>query len=411
MKLRILQLIDSFDQGGSEQQALELTRQLHDCGRYEVFLASLKADGVLRSTVADLKLGDVPAYPLQNFYDRNAITQLRRFVQHLRSWRIDLLHTHDFYTNIFGMTAGRLAGVKVRIASRRETNGLRSIGQQQVQRLAYSLADQIIANSESVKQKLLEEGINEERITVVHNGLNLERFTPPPDVSHEVALRSLGVPGISDSFTSFVTIVANMRHDVKDYPMFLRAAQRVSKAVPKVGFLLAGEGELQESLKQLAAELELEGNTFFLGHCENIAQLLSVSDVCVLSSKAEGFSNSILEYMAAGRPVVATSVGGAKEAISENETGYTVLSGNGVLMAERIISLLRDPAKARLMGKQGRRVVEERFSSAALLRNTEALYERLFASKQATIDRVKQNSPETGKAGLAPAAWLKDSHR
>jgi len=382
MKPRILQLVDSFEQGGSEQQALELTRLLHDCGRYEVFLASLNSEGVLRRSVADLKLGDIPSFPLQSFYDRNAVTQLRRFARYLRVSRIDLLQTHDFYTNIFGMTAGRLAGVKVRIASRRETNGLRSPGQQRAQRLAYSLAHQIVANSESVKQKLLAEGIREDRITVVYNGLKLERFTPSADISREAALRRLGIHGISDSFTSFVTIVANMRHDVKDYPMFLRVAQRVNKAVPKVAFLLAGEGELQASYKQLATESELAGNTFFLGHCHNIAELLSVSNVCVLSSKAEGFSNSILEYMAAGRPVVATSVGGAKEAIIENETGYTVSSGNDVLMAERIISLLRDPVKARLMGSQGRRVVEERFSSAALLRNTEALYERLITAQQ-----------------------------
>ena len=399
MKLRILQLIDSFDQGGSERQALELTRLLHDSGKYEVFLASLKADGALRASVEDLKLGDVPSYPLQSFYDRNAITQLRRFAQHLRASRIDLLHTHDFYTNIFGITAGRLAGVMVRIASRRETNGMRSKGQLRLQRLAYSLANQIVANSEAVKQKLIEEGIKPERIKVVHNGIDLERITAPKNISRAESLRSFGV---TDSSKHFVTIVANMRHEVKDYPMFLRAAQRVSSAIPDVAFLLAGEGELQESLKQLAAQLEITSNAVFLGRAENIAELLSVSDVCVLSSKAEGFSNSILEYMAAGRPVVATSVGGAREAIVEGETGYTVPSGNDELMAGKIISLLRDPAKARLLGEQGRRVVEEKFSSQALLRNTEALYEALLAGKQATMELLKQNSSQVGKAGLPP---------
>jgi glycosyltransferase involved in cell wall biosynthesis len=377
--LRILQLIDSFDQGGTERQALELTRLLHHSGRHEVFLASLKAEGVLRASIADLKLGEVPIYPLTSFYNLNAMKQLRRFVHHLRESRIDLLHTHDFYTNIFGMTAGMLAGVKVRIASRRETNGMRSSGQQRVQRLAYSFAHQVVANSASVKQKLIAEGMKAERITVVHNGLNLERVAAPKNVSREETLRTLGV---TDPARRFVTIVANMRHDVKDYPMFLRAARRVNAAVPDVSFLLAGEGELQESLKQLARQLEIEASTVFLGRSENVAELLSVSDVCVLSSKAEGFSNSILEYMAAGRPVVATDVGGAKEAIVENETGYTVPSGNDELMAERIISLLRDPAKARLMGEQGRRVVSEKFSSQALLRNTERLYERLRSVSQ-----------------------------
>jgi glycosyltransferase involved in cell wall biosynthesis len=293
--------------------------------------------------------------------------------------RIDLLHTHDFYTNIFGMTAGLLAGVKVRVASRRETNGMRSRGQERAQRLAYSLAHQIVANAQSVKQKLIEEGVKANGISVVHNGINVERVMTPRNVSREETLRALGV---SDSSKRFVTIVANMRHEVKDYSMFLRAAQRVSKALPEVAFLLAGEGQLQESLKLLAEQLEIRDSTFFLGRSENVGELLSVSDVCVLSSKAEGFSNSILEYMAAGRPVVATDVGGAKEAIVENETGYTVPSGNDELMAERIVSLLRDPAKARLMGEQGRRVVSEKFSSQALLRNTEGLYERLLSVSQ-----------------------------
>ena len=377
MKQRVLQLVDSFDQGGSERQALELTRLLHDSGKYEVLLASLKAEGVLRASIENLKLGDVPSYPLTSFYDVNAMKQLRRLVQHLRSSRIDVLHTHDFYTNIFGMTAGLLAGVKVRIASRRDTSGMRSRGQTRAARLAYSLAHQIVANSEAVKQKLIDEGIKAERITVVHNGLNLERIKPSANVSREEILSGLGV---ADTSRQFVTIVANMRHAVKDYPMFLRAAQRMSKLMPDVGFLLAGEGELEGSLKQLAVELGIEGSTFFLGRAESVADPLSVSDVCVLSSRAEGFSNSILEYMAAGRAVVATDVGGAREAIVEGETGYIVPSGNDELMAERIMGLLRDPLKARSMGEQGRRVVEEKFSSQALLRNTEALYERLLTA-------------------------------
>jgi glycosyltransferase involved in cell wall biosynthesis len=391
MKPRILQLIDSFDEGGSERQALDQTRRLLESGKYDVFLASLKPAGVLRAETEKLKLGEIPSYPLKSFYGPNAIAQLRRFVAHLRQSKIDLLHTHDYYTNIFGMAAGALAGVKVRIASRRETGGMRTAAQIQLQKMSYALAHQIVANSESVRQQLIDEGIKSQRITVIHSGLDVDRVTAPAGVSRAETLSALGVGQSPDVFKQFVTIVANMRHEVKDHPMFLRAAQRVSKAMPEVAFLLAGEGELEESLNQLAKQLEIAGNTFFLGRCKNIAQLLSISDVCVLSSKAEGFSNSILEYMAAGRPVVATDVGGAREAIVENATGYIVPSGNEDLMAERIISLLRDPAKARLLGEQGRRVVAEKFSSAALLQNTEALYERLLAA-----NRV----PESGRPKL-----------
>jgi glycosyltransferase involved in cell wall biosynthesis len=127
--------------------------------------------------------------------------------------------------------------------------------------------------------------------------------------------------------------------------------------------------------------MDLDRSTFFLGRCENIAELLSISDVCVLSSKAEGFSNSILEYMASACPVVATDVGGAREAIVEDQTGYLVESGDDLTMAERIVSLLQGPEKARVMGERGRRVVEEKFSCAVQLRRTEELYEKLLMKR------------------------------
>jgi len=374
VKPKVLQLIDSFHQGGSERQALELTRLLHASGKYEVFLASLSAEGVLRESIADLNLGEIPTYPLQSFYNRNAVRQLRRFVQHLRAARIDVLHTHDFYTNVFGMAAGFLAGVKVRIASRRDTSGMRSPNQLRALKLAYSLAHQVVANSESVREALLVEGIKSQKITLIHNGLNLDRVSSAPNETGAVTL-PLEVSVVPENF---VTIVANMRHDVKDYPTFLRAAQRISQAVPNTGFLLAGEGELRTSIEQLAAQLGIAERTIFLGRCENISKLLNVSQVCVLASKAEGFSNSILEYMAAGRPVVATDVGGAREAIVDGETGYLVPAGNPTLMAERIISLLRDQARARAMGERGRQIVEEKFSLSALLKNTAALYDKLL---------------------------------
>src|SRR5205085_609874 len=102
------------------------------------------------------------------------------------------------------------------------------------------------------------------------------------------ALSALGINVDEAKSVRFVSIVANMRHEVKDYPMFLRAAQKVKQAVPDAMFLLAGEGELEEAFKSLARELGIYEATFFLGRCEKVAELLSISDACVLSSKAEG---------------------------------------------------------------------------------------------------------------------------
>src|SRR5688500_4096355 len=113
----VLQLIDSFHQGGSERQALQLTRLLSQSGRYRVHLASLSPEGSLKATIQDLGLGTIRSFPLTSFYNRNAIHQSRRFRDYLKSADIKILHTHDFYTNIFGMVSGGFARIPVRIAS------------------------------------------------------------------------------------------------------------------------------------------------------------------------------------------------------------------------------------------------------------------------------------------------------
>jgi glycosyltransferase involved in cell wall biosynthesis len=382
LKPVVLQLIDSFHQGGSELQAVQLTRLLHESDRFRVQLACLNPDGLLRAEIEDLNFDEIPSYPLNSFYDSNAVAQLRRFVRRLRAQKIDILHTHDFYTNIFGMTAGALARVPVRIASRRETSGMRSPSQKKAQSFAYSLAHQVVANSEAVRQQLVTEGLRADKVTVIYNGLNVERVSPQSPPTRAASLASLDLPDDLQG-RRFVTIVANMRHEVKDYPMFLRVASRVRETIPDAAFLLAGEGELTESIRAQAKELGLERNAFFLGRCEKLAELFAVSDVCVLSSKAEGFSNSILEYMAAARPVVATDVGGAREAIVEGETGYLVPSGDDATMADRIVSLLREPDKARAMGQQGRRIVAQKFSRETQLERTVELYETMLNQRRA----------------------------
>jgi glycosyltransferase involved in cell wall biosynthesis len=178
-------------------------------------------------------------------------------------------------------------------------------------------------------------------------------------------------------------MVANLKLEVKDHPTFLHAASIVRKAIPSVGFVLAGEGPLMAKTQALAKELGISADVYFTGRCERVADLLAVSDVCVLSSKAEGFSNSILEYMAASRPVVATDVGGAREAIIDGRTGFIVSPGDGTAMAVRLIELLQDPAKAREMGEEGRRIALENFSIDAQVSATEDLYDRLLAEAKA----------------------------
>lgn len=383
VKQNVLHLIDSFHQGGSERQAVQLVRLLHESGQYRMHVACLNGGGVLRGEVEDLGLGEIPEFRLTSFHDRNAFVQLSRLARLLRQRRIDVVHTHDFYTNVFGMAAATLARVPVRIASRRETLGMRSGAQKTVERIAYRLADAIVANAQAVRDQLIAEGVGARKIQVVYNGLDLARISLPPNLRRDEILPLFGLP----QGKRFVTIIANLRHQVKDHPMFLRAAKQVRAAISDAAFVLAGEGELMPQLRKLAAELGLTNDVFFTGRCEKVAELLSVSEICALSSKAEGFSNSLLEYMAAGKPVVATDVGGARETVIEGKSGYLVASGDDQAMAERLISLLRNPNQAREMGEHGRMMVENNFSCQAQLERTEGLYERLLSARSQSPPR------------------------
>ena len=372
MKANILHIIDSFEQGGTERQALQLVRMLHTQGGHEVHLACLQKKGTLLGEAEKLGLGEIAEYPLTSFYDLNFVRQVRSLVRFLRQNEISLIHTHDFYTNVFGMTAGTIARVPARIASKRETDGFRTAAQKRTERAVFRFAHQVIANSNDVRDQLIREGALAERIVTLHNGLDMTRFTPSAGVSRELTLKSFGLP--QDPDRRFVVIVANVNHPVKDHETFLRAAARVHAEAPASAFVVAGEGKLMSSLQEFAAQMGLARDVFFLGRCERVADLLSISDVCVLSSRAEGFSNSILEYMAAARPVVVTDVGGVREAVVEGETGYIVSVGDDEEMGDRITQLLRDPKRARAMGERGRSVVTEKFSCAAQLARIEQLY-------------------------------------
>ncbi|HYG10526.1 MAG TPA: glycosyltransferase [Pyrinomonadaceae bacterium] len=383
MKPNVLLFIDSFAQGGTERQVVQLARLLTESDRYRIHLACLSGEGVLRAEAERLGFTDIPEFPLTSFYDRNMLRQLRRCAAYLREREIDIVETHDFYTNIFGMTAATLARrPHARIASRRETDGTKTRKQKWVQQRAFALADCIVANAEAVRRELIRDGVPAAKIQTIYNGMDTSRVAPRPDLRRTDALALLGLPPQGER--RFVSIVANMRHANKDQATFLRAAQRVREVVPEAAFVLAGEGELRESLIALAAELGLADSAFFPGRCAHVPELLAVSEVCVLSSNGtEGFSNSIIEYMAAARPVVATDIGGAREAVVEGETGHIINPGDDAALAERIISLLGDPERARRMGERGLQVVKEKFSCAAQLERVENLYERLLAKKRA----------------------------
>jgi glycosyltransferase involved in cell wall biosynthesis len=150
---------------------------------------------------------------------------------------------------------------------------------------------------------------------------------------------------------------------------------------PDAVALLVGDGSGRRELEARAGAMGLQGSLRFLGSRLDVPEILRVVDILVHPSLEEGFCNAILEAMAAGKPVVATAVGGNPEAVMEGETGLLVPPGDGPALAEAIGWLLDRPEQAAAFGHAGRRRVVERFELSRMVKQYEAVYDRLLAAK------------------------------
>ncbi|MFV0387764.1 MAG: glycosyltransferase family 4 protein [Pyrinomonadaceae bacterium] len=371
MKKNVLQLVGSFNQGGSERQAVQLIELLKTQTEHEIFVATLSKEGSLLDEVTKLGISEIPEFRLNSFYDLNFLKQIRRFRKYLRTNKIDVIQAHDFYSNVFGIIGGKLASTKVKIAAKRETSGMRTLLQKKIEARIFGVADKIVVNSAAVNNYLTSCNISPAKIAVIYNGLDIGRLEPKTTDRNSILLQ-LGLPQEND--LTFISHVANLRHEVKNQDMVLRAAKEVIREFPSAHFVFAGEGERKNLLINLAKELGITENVHFIGACSRVPELLAASYACLLTSFAEGFSNSILEYMNAGKPVIATAVGGAPEVIENGVNGFLIGSDDDGALAERLIKLLSDSSLAEKLGYAGQKFVREKFSTTRQLHETLLLF-------------------------------------
>lgn len=371
MGKNVLQFIPSFHQGGSERQAVQLTKLLLKNGEHQIFTATLNKEGVLLGELERAGMTEIPEFRLRSFFDISFLKEARKCSKFLKEQKIDIVQTHDFYTNIFGILSAKHAGVSLKIASKRETEGVRSAMQKRIERYVFKIADLVVANSEAVKGYLIKSGVAAEKINVVYNGVDAERLQPKETDRGKIC-ELLGLP--IEPQIKFITHVANLRHDVKNQEMLLRAGRKLKDQFPEAHYVFAGEGDRKGFLEKMAAEYDIAEQAHFIGPCSIVPELLSVSYACTLTSTAEGFSNSILEYMNAGKPVVATDVGGAGEVIVDGKTGFLVESNDGDQLAARIGELLADEKKALEFGVKGRERINDEFSTSRQVSETLRLY-------------------------------------
>jgi len=359
--------------GGTQRHLQQVVRHL-DPRRFSVHVYTLRAGG----EVADELRAAGVALTSLDVGDRGATPQFLRGV--LRAARLvraagtDVVHGYQWRPALVGAIAGWLGGARLVVASKRSlTGGDRSA--RIAWRVIARLADTVVANADALRREAEAHGVRA-RWAVIPSGVDVEHLRGGPEPA--AAKAALGL----DPRRPVVGTIGRLeeRKGHGDFLVATRAMLGLANGLaPQV--LIVGDGPLRARLERQVVCLGLGETVRFTGSVADVRTPLAAMDVFVLPSHAEGMSNALLEAMAAGRPVVATAVGGTLEAVDAERTGILVPPGDPTALAAAAVGLLADPARAAAVAGAAARRVEERFGARQMVAQLERLYaERLGAA-------------------------------
>jgi len=371
MKLRVLHLDTERTWRGGEAQLLHLADGLARRGHFCIVAGQPDSPLLKRAAAKGLKTEGVA------MRSEWSITAVRALARILKRDRVQVIHMHSSHACTLGGWSARLAGVPVRIISRRVDFSIRS---NPLRKIKYQWGvDRIVAISKGVRNVLIGDGLDPDRIVVIRSGIDPGPFDPahPP----AEARREFGIPEKSP----VIGCVAHFA-DHKDHRTLIEAAARVAAAVPEVRFLLVGDGELRPQIERQIKDLDLEGRVILTGFRNDVPRLLAAMDIVALASHLEGLGTSLLDAMAMSRPVVATRVGGIPEMVEDGVTGRLVPPRNPSRLAEALIELLQRPEDCKRMGRAGRARMLAEYSAESMVSATEALYLKIAEAKKVIPD-------------------------
>lgn len=393
-------------ESGAEKQIYELAKRL-DKGKFSITLASLDCIGTPPRKEIEAAGCRLEIFKVKKIYGFSGLIQGMRFYQFLRSEKVDILQTYHFSSDIWGTFWAKLAGVKVIISNRRDMGFWRKGHHVLAYKLINRWVSKIVVVAEAVKKMVTEtEGVPEEKIEVIYNGVELieeinfnandrglyaddRKWNPRQSAldsrpsalkEHINSQHDYRVEfGISPS-DIVILHTANLR-PVKGHSCLLQALSLVIARFPNTKLLLIGDGgTLKEELQVQAQALGIEKNVLFLGIRKDVRMILPIADICVLPSLSEGMSNAILEYMAAGKAVVATNVGGNPELVENGGNGILVEKENVKQLQSALMALIEDPDLRKKMGERALKRIKDLFTMETMVNKYEYLFESILKS-------------------------------
>jgi len=370
---KILLVIGQLGFGGAERQLLYLLQGL-DRRRFDPLLCVL-APGEM---IPEFQTIGVPIVILKRYLPRYDVLPLFGLLALTRRWRPDLIHSFMTLANFFAFITATILRVPLLVADRCVeplTGADLNPFHHWTERLVISRSEAIVANSRSGAALAVEgKGARPENVYVIPNGISTEAFeirNNPPAIRRELGLDP-------DRFT--IGIIGSLVGKRKDHATFLRAMQSLTQRCgPQFQVVCVGGGPKLKETRELAQQLGLGDRTLFTGIRTDVPEILAALDLVVSSSQWEGMPNVIMEAMAAGKPVVATAVGGTPELVVPGETGLLVPPQDPEALALACQQMLENPARALAMGQAGRRRIENFFSIEKMVRDTENIYQRLLS--------------------------------
>lgn len=365
----------SLPVGGAEVLLRELVRRL-DRARFQPEICCLKDRGALGEAL----VGEVPLFE-GLIRHRTDVMVLGRLVRLFRERDIQAVVTVGAGDKMFwGRIAAFWAGVPAIVSALHSTGWPDDITWPN--RILTPLTDAFVAVADGQSRHLASAvGLPPARIRVIRNGIDVDRFQPRCGAA---ARRRLGLPPDAP----VVGIVAALRPE-KNHEGFLRMADRVRQAVPGTRFLIVGDGPRRAALARLCAELRLDNDVRFVGESDDVPSLLAAMNVVTLTSLSEASPVSVLEAMAAARPVVAYAVGSVGESVADGLSGYLIPPGDDGAFVTCVASLLRRPDTASRLGQEGHRRAVESHDVRQMVHGYEALLTELLACAQGGAPAVR----------------------
>jgi glycosyltransferase involved in cell wall biosynthesis len=371
-RIRLLLMLTNFHIGGTERQVANLALGI-DSSRFDLHLACLRHSGELLTELETLR-APRPEFRIGSLYSLRTLWQGIRLAHYIRKHLIQIVHSYGFYPNVFAAPIAKLAGASIVVASIRNTCDLLTPMQRRLQRMVCRLADCVLVNADAIRQDLLEQGYDPSNIVVIRNGITLPKSAG--DGGNALLRQELGLP-----VSARLVAVFSRLNRMKGVQYFLDATAILAPRFPDVCFLVVGDGDAKQELEDHARQLGLGRRIVFTGFRRDVPDLLSEAAVSVLPSLSEGTSNTLLESMAAGIPVVATRVGGNPEVVQDGISGLLVPPRDSAALAAAVALVLEDQSLASRLGLAGMRRVSELFSIEGSVHATENLYQRLLEVK------------------------------